>query len=75
MIVTLISLILTVIGAINWLLVGLFDFNLVNWITGDIAVIARIIYALVGIAGIWMIGFLIRKRFKPSSIDCPTCDK
>lgn len=69
MVVTLIALILSIIGALNWLLVGIFGFNFVSWITGDFAVIARIIYALVGLSGLWLIGFLIRKRFRPDAID------
>ena len=47
-----IALVLTIIGAINWGLVGLLDFNLVAMITGNMDVISNIIYILVGIAGI-----------------------
>ena len=47
-----IALVLTVIGALNWGLIGLFDFNLVAMITGNMDVISNIIYILVGIAGI-----------------------
>lgn len=47
-----IALVLTIIGAINWGLVGLLDFNLVEMITGNMNVITNIIYILVGIAGI-----------------------
>ena len=48
-----ISLILVIIGALNWLLVGLFQFDLVAWICGgQAAVFARILYSLVGIAGL-----------------------
>lgn len=52
------ALILTIIGALNWGLVGLFDFNLVSTLFGDENVVTRIIYALVGIAGIINIGLL-----------------
>lgn len=48
-----IALILVIIGAINWGLVGLFNFNLVEAIFGGISVITRIIYILVGISGLW----------------------
>lgn len=48
-----IALILIIIGAINWGLIGLFRFNLVELIFGDMTILARIIYALVGIAGLW----------------------
>lgn len=62
-IITLIALILTIVGAINWFLVGVFTFNLVTWIFG-VGIFARIIYALVGIAGFWLIYVLIRNRGK-----------
>lgn len=52
------ALILTIIGALNWGLIGLFDFNLVSTLFGDENVVTRIIYALVGIAGIINIGLL-----------------
>jgi len=51
-----VSLILVIIGALNWLLVGLFQFDLVAAIFGGQASVwARIIYSLVGLAGIWCI--------------------
>ena len=60
-----IALILTIVGAINWGLVGLAKFDLVAWIFGgQTAVISRIIYALVGLAGLWCITLLFRKGNK-----------
>ena len=57
------SLILTIIGAINWLLVGLFQFDLVAYICGgQDAVISRVIYTIVGVAGLWCISLLFRRR-------------
>lgn len=57
------SLVLTIIGAINWLLVGLFQFDLVAYICGGQgAVISRIIYTIVGVAGLWCISLLFRER-------------
>ena len=53
-----IALVLIIIGAINWGLVGIFDFNLVDSIFGTMSVISRIIYALVGISGLWGIKLL-----------------
>ena len=50
-----IALVLIIIGAINWGLVGIFNFNLVDSIFGTMSVISRIIYALVGISGLWSI--------------------
>ena len=54
-----IALVLIIIGAINWGLIGLFKFNLVEMIFGDMTAIARIIYALVGISGLWGIKLLM----------------
>lgn len=51
-----IALTLVIIGAINWLLIGLFNFDLVATIFGAISVMSRIIYVLVGIAGLISIG-------------------
>lgn len=53
---------LTIIGAINWGLIGLFQFDLVAWIFGgQDAIISRIIYGLVGLAGLWCITILFRR--------------
>jgi len=58
-----ISLILVIIGAINWLLVGLFSFDVVAYVCGgQTAVISRVIYTLVGVAGLWCISLLFRER-------------
>lgn len=57
-----ISLILVIIGGINWGSIGLFKFDIVAWIFGgQTSVIARIIYVLVFIAGLWCISLLFRK--------------
>ncbi len=57
-----IALILSIIGSINWGLVGLFKFDLVAWLFGgQSAVFSRIIYSLVGLAGLWCITLLFRK--------------
>ena len=53
-----IALVLIIIGAINWGLVGLFNFNLVDAIFGTMSVLSRIIYTLVGISGLWGIKLL-----------------
>ena len=54
-----IALILSIIGSLNWGLVGLFKFDLVAWIFGgQDAALSRIIYGLVGLAGLWSIGIL-----------------
>ena len=57
------SLVITILGAINWLLVGLFQFDLVAYISGgQAAVVSRVIYTIVGIAGLWCISLLFRER-------------
>ena len=57
------ALILSIIGSINWGLVGIFKFDLVAWIFGgQTAVVSRIIYTIVGLAGLWCISLLFRER-------------
>lgn len=53
-----IALVLIIIGAINWGLIGIFNFNLVAAIFGDMTVLSRIIYGLVGVSGLWGIKLL-----------------
>lgn len=53
-----IALVLIIIGAINWGLIGIFNFNLVAALFGDMTVLARIIYGLVGVSGLWGIKLL-----------------
>lgn len=56
-----IALALTVIGGVNWGLVGVFRFDLVAWICGgQTAVISRIIYTLVGVSALWCLALLFR---------------
>ena len=55
-----IALTLVIIGALNWLLIGLFDFDLVASIFGAMSAFSRIIYTLVGISGIISIGLYMR---------------
>lgn len=54
-----IALALTIIGALNWGLVGLFNFNLVEAILGVDALFTKVVYTFVGLAGIINIGLLI----------------
>ena len=57
-----IALILTIVGALNWGGVGLFGFDAVAWICGGATtVLARIIYTLVALAGIWCISLLFER--------------
>lgn len=58
-----IALLLVIIGAVNWGLIGIFQFDLVASIFGgQAAVVSRIIYTLVGAAGLWCISLLFRER-------------
>ena len=57
------SLVITILGAINWLLVGLFQFDLVAYICGgQAAVVSRVVYTIGGLAGLWCISLLFRER-------------
>ena len=56
------ALILSIVGSWNWGLVGIFQFDLVAWLFGgQDSVVSRIIYTLVGLAGLWCISLLFRK--------------
>jgi hypothetical protein len=58
-----IALVLVIIGAINWGCIGLFAFDLVAFFFGgQAAVLSRVIYTLVGIAGLWCISLLFRDK-------------
>lgn len=58
-----ISLILVVIGAINWGAIGLFQFDIVAWLFGgQSAIISRIVYTVVALAGIWCLSLLFRRN-------------
>lgn len=56
-----IALVLIIIGALNWGLIGLFKFDLVATLFGDMSVLSRIVYTLVGISGLWGIKLLFDK--------------
>lgn len=55
-----IALILVTVGALNWGLVGLFQFDLVAALFGTLSTISRFVYTLVGIASLWTVYFLVR---------------
>lgn len=52
---TWVAIVLAVIGAVNWGLVGLFDFNLVSALFGPMSTLSRIIYVVVGLAGLYLV--------------------
>lgn len=57
------ALLVTIIGALNWGLIALFQFDLVAWIGGgQSGLLSRIIYGVVALAGIWCITLLFRNK-------------
>lgn len=56
------SLSLVIIGAVNWLLVGLFKFDLVTFLFGDLTWLSRIIYIIIGLCGLYLISLFGRIR-------------
>ena len=62
------ALVITIIGALNWLLIGLFGFDLVGAIFGgQMAILSRIIFVIVGLAGLWCINLLFKEKISPRS--------
>lgn len=58
------ALTVAIIGAVNWGLIALFSFDLVAWLFGNMTLAARLIYGLVGISGLYLLGFyrLLKKE-------------
>ena len=57
-----IALILSIIGSLNWGLVGIFQFDLVAWLFGgQDMIISRILYTVIGLAGLWCVSLLFRR--------------
>ena len=70
MIMDRIALILTVVGALNWGSIGLFGFDIVAWICGgQTALLSRIIYTVVALAGVWCISLIFRARDSFEALD------
>ncbi len=67
-IANIVALSILIFGSLNWFLVGVFSWNLLTWIFGT-GVFVRILYAIVGLAGIWMLIQLIIRRMKLFSRD------
>lgn len=55
-----VALVIATIGAINWGLIGIFDFNLVEYLFGDGTLLTRIVYILVFISGLLQLGILTK---------------
>ncbi len=62
------ALILMIVGALNWLLVGVFQFNLVAWIFGASSVVTAILYVLVGLGGIWGVVMLFQRNVRKTEL-------
>ena len=58
--INLITLFLVIVGGLNWGLVGLFDFDLVAAIFGEMSALSRLVYVLVGISALWQLVPLVR---------------
>ena len=57
------ALIITIIGALNWLLIGLFGFDLVGaMFGGQMSALSRVIFVIVGLAGLWCINLLFKDK-------------
>ena len=70
MIMDRIALILTIVGALNWGSIGLFQFDIVAWLCGgQSSLLSRIIYTVVALAGVWCISLIFRARDAFDSIE------
>ena len=70
MIMDRIALIISIIGALNWGSIGLFQFDIVAWIGGGQGgIVSRIIYTVVALAGIWCISLIFRARERFHALD------
>lgn len=54
------ALALVIIGAVNWALIGFFRFNLVTFLLGDMTLLSRIVYGIVGICGLYLLSMFGR---------------
>jgi uncharacterized protein len=59
-----VALVLVIIGGINWGLIGLFDFNMVNFIFGAHHMVTNFVYVLVGAAALWTISIVVKTKGK-----------
>jgi uncharacterized membrane protein YuzA (DUF378 family) len=70
MIMDRLALTIAVIGALNWGSIGLFQFDIVAWLFGgQDALISRIVYTVVALAGIWCISLIFRARERFEALD------
>ena len=62
MIMDRIALILAVIGGLNWGCIGIFKFDIIAYLFGNMSSVSRVIYTLVGLSAVWCISLLFRER-------------
>lgn len=62
-----VALILVIVGAVNWGLIGFFQFDLVAALFGTMTAFSRVVYALVGIAGLYSLSFFAKDTFMGSN--------
>lgn len=55
------ALILSIVGTLNWGLVGIFNFDLVAWLFGSGSFVSRALYTIIALSGLWCISFFFRK--------------
>ena len=60
------ALTIAIIGAVNWGLIGLFRFDLVAFLFGDMSWLSRIVYVLVGISGLYLVSFFLQLGYNES---------
>lgn len=58
--INLLTLVLVIVGGLNWGLVGALDFNLVTAIFGDMSALSRLVYVLVGLSALWQLVPLVK---------------
>ena len=61
MLIDKLALLLSIIGSLNWGFIGLFNFDLVAFLFGQMSLLSRIVYSLVGAAGVWCITLLFKR--------------
>ena len=74
--ISFVSLLLIIAGALNWGLWGFFQFDLVAWLCGgNTTGLSRLVYSIVGLAGVWGIGFLGKCKSLCCGFKCESCGK
>ena len=65
-----VSLILVILGALNWASIGIFGFDTISYIFGGVGTtLSRIVFSIIGLAGLWCVSMLFREREHRRMID------